>query len=163
MLRYYLIATVIVVLIGATVVAQRWLRGEVKIGSVDVPASPRPDTDRTEQAAANDRGVRFESRGALSTLPDCLKQTALYRGPRAFVDAHVPTHDAALASGTVVHVNACTITIGRDDVLVTRGADRARVPALSHLARIAGGFLLTTVDGAHEEARSYRITPASAP
>lgn len=163
MLRYYAIATVIVVLIGATVVSQHWLRGEVKIGSVQVPASPRPDADGGGKATANDRGVRFEGRGALSTLPDCFKQTGLYRGPRAFVDAHVPTHGATLAPNTVLHINACTLTVGSDDVTVTRGADRVRVPPRSHLARIAGGFLLTTVDGAHEEARSYRITPASAP
>ena len=157
MLRYYLIATVIVVLVGATVVAQRWLRGELNVASVQVRVSPRPDYNRDATVKKSSNGIRYEHAGALSTLPDCVLQTGFYRGTRTFVNAHLPAHGAALLAGTHLHLGACTIEVRADDLIATRGADRVRVTPHARLFPIAGGYLIDLDRGTMVEARSYRV------
>ena len=157
MLRWYAIATLVVVLVGAALTAHRFLMGETKLASVQVRVSPRADA-RPERGSRRvpASGFRMQGPAVLSTVPDCVIQEKLIRGPRAFVDSQLPRPRQRVPAGSRITVGACTILVRTGDLLVARGEDRLRVSPNARLFTIPNGLLVDVDEGRVVEARLYR-------
>lgn len=147
MLRYFAIATVIVLTIVVYVTARTrlGLPGHVNFWKV---ATPPPKAD----------DVTGNAPWALSALPDCFEQTSETTGSAAYVAARLPAGAQLVAAGTHLNYGPCTIFVRRDELLVTRGSDRLRVPPQTRLYRIDGTLALLRTSGTTTTLRIYDIT-----
>ena len=157
MLRWYAIATLVVVLVGAALTAHHFLMGQTKLASVRVAVSPRADA-RAEHGSRGvpASGFRMQGPAMLSTVPDCVIQEKLIRGPRAFVESQLPRARERVPPGSRLTVGACTILVRSDDLLVMRGNDTLRVSPDARLFTISNGLLVEVDEGRFVEARLYR-------
>lgn len=161
MLRYYLIAALIVVAVGSVVFAHRLAPPDLRIvaqatGTPTVESSSPPDAKRA--------AVEFSASGSwvLSALPDCFDERSRVRGPAAAVVAQIPPPTDRIAPGTVLAAGPCAVEVRADEIWVRRSGDRLRVPADARLYR-ADGLLVVVVRTADVvEIRQYR-TPEGAP
>ena len=157
MLRYYLIATLIVVAIGSLLFARRLAAPDLRVSAqpTGTPSVPRADT-RNDAAGARE----FTGSGTwvLSALPNCFEERSRARGAAAIVAAKIPSHAARIAPGTTLRSGACTIVVRPDEVWAQRGADRLRVPT-ARLYRSGGLLVLVTRTDAAVEIRRYRTLP----
>jgi hypothetical protein len=156
-LRWYALATLVVVLVGAALTAHHFLMGETKLASVRVAVSPRADA-RAERGPRRvpASGFRMQGPAVLSTVPDCVIQEKLIRGPRAFVDSQLPRAREHVPPGSRLTVGACTILVRTGDLLVMRGDDTLRVSPNARLFTISNGLLVDVDEGRVVEARLYR-------
>jgi hypothetical protein len=156
-LRWYAIATLVVVLVGAALTAHHFLMGETKLASVRVQVSPRADA-RADHGSRRvpASGFRMQGPAVLSTVPDCVIQEKLIRGSRAFVDSQLPRARERVSPGSRLTVGACTILVRTGDLLVTRGEDTLRVSPNARLFTIPNGLLVDIDEGRFVEARLYR-------
>ena len=154
MLRYLAIATVIVlaVVVAATAWEHRDLlrfkyaaNHEVGLRGVHERArGPRP---------AN--AVTGDAPWALSALPDCVRQSQIYRGTPAFVRSKLPAGASAIEPGARLRFGPCTILVGDGEVSVTRGQDHLRIPPQATLYRLGDGLVLLRIARKTAELRSY--------
>jgi len=158
-LRWYAIATLVVVLVGAALTAHHFLMGQTKLASVQVHVPPRADVRALPKSGRTAVvGFRMQGAAVLSTVPDCVIQQKFIRGPRAFVDEQLPRTRVRVTPGSQLRVGACTISVHTADLVVVRGDDRLRVEPNARLYTIPGGLLVDVDEGAVVEARSYRIS-----
>ncbi len=159
MLRWYAIATLVVVLVGGALTAHHFLMGQTKLASVQVRVTPRADA-RSERGSRRSTasGFRMQGPAVLSTVPDCVIQEKLIRGPRALVDSQLSTTRVRVMPGSHLTIGACTISVRATDLVVIRGDDRLRVTPNARLYTIASGLLVDVDEGRVVEARLYRIS-----
>jgi hypothetical protein len=112
------------------------------------------------QRAGNDAAKPGDMYGdapwALSALPECFRQISSARGSPSFVRTKIPAGLRRVASGGAVVAADCTLAVRGDEVRVTRGADRLRVPPRARLYEASGGRLvLERLAGRGDEVRVY--------
>jgi hypothetical protein len=146
MLRYFAIATVIVLTIAvyATMRANLALPGHVNFWKAT--ASPPPVEDVTGNAP-----------WALSALPDCFEQRADATGAASYVEARLPAGAQLVRPGTRLTYGPCTILVRSDELLVERGSDRMRVPPKARLYTIGTSLALLRTSGSITDLRIYDI------
>jgi len=152
-IRYYVIATAIVVIVGSVVFAHRLAPPNVRI-SAQPSGTPTVDTHVAE-APPMARPFSAQGPWVLSALPDCFEEQARLSGPPAALDAKLPPAGDRIAPGTILHVAGCTVLVRPRDVWVDRGPDRLRVPPDAALYRVDGRLVLTVRTGTELEIRRY--------
>jgi hypothetical protein len=158
MTRFYLAATLVVVLVGSVLAAHRFARPDLRIVA---QASGTPTVERPASPQALTSQAAFTGEGAwvLSALPDCLREVERTRGPEAALAGKRPAEADRIGRSVAVRAGACTITVGAHDLIVQRGADRLRVPPEAALYRAGNGFSLVVRTGRQLEIRSYEPAP----
>jgi hypothetical protein len=154
MARYYLAATVIVVLVGALLAAHRLGPPDLRIAgrgggtpTVERPGSPAP--------ARTPPPFRGTGTWVLSALPDCFDERARLRGTAAELAAKVPPAAERIAAPATVTAGPCTLHVEPHELWVERGVDRLRVPPDAALYRVDGRLTLVVRSGATLEIRRY--------
>jgi len=156
MWRYYLLATVIVVVVGSVVFAHRIVTGNWTL---------RVDT-RTARPNASGNGnggfvttpePAFVGQGpwVLSALPACFIQQSSKEGPAELMTADVPQDALRIAPGTTLHRGNCTVMVRKDDIWVFRGLDRLRVPPDARLYNGPEGLTLVYRHNGRTQVRVY--------
>ena len=153
MLRYYVIATAIVVALGSLVFARRFTAPDLRIEARPT-GTPTVETHHAEDAIAP---AAFAGQGpwVLSALPECFDEQSRVRGPAAALAGRVPPATARIPAGTILTSGACSLTVGAYDIRVRRGPDRLRVPPEAALYRVDGRLVLVARSGGDLEIRRY--------
>jgi hypothetical protein len=152
-IRYYLIATAIVVVIGSIMFAHRLAAPDLRI-SAQPTGTPTVET-RFSEAPATARPFTGQGPWVLSALPDCFDEQSRVCGPPAAVRSKLPPAADRIAPGTTLRVGPCTLVVRTRDIWVDRGSDRLRVPPEAALYRVAGRLTLVVRSGAELEIRRY--------
>ncbi len=154
MTRYYLLATLIVVVLGSIVFAHRLAPPNLRVsaqatGTPTVESPARPEPRATSEA--------FSAQGpwVLSALPLCFDEQSRISGPLADLRAKLPSAAKRIPPGTTLTSGECTLQVRSHDVLVRRGDDRLRVPPESALYRVDGRLTLVARSGTTVEIRRY--------
>jgi hypothetical protein len=159
LLRYYVIATFIVLTVA--VLATAWNnRDEIRSRVTTRSASPGPAAETPHGGFEGEPGkgnepLSGDAPWALSALPDCLIQQSISRGTRAYVRSKVPPGATELPPGTVLHYGPCTIFVRNGEAVVSRGSDRLRIPPRVTLYRAGGTLALLRETGKSGELRIY--------
>ncbi len=156
MLRYFVVAAVLVVGTFAGVAAW-WLslpHKDLTIKSVPVTMAPRP-APASGKTGLGTSGFLVDAPWALSTLPECLTQTAVARGTIAYVRATIPPGAKALSPPATLVYRDCRISLDNAGVLVRRGPDTLRVPAPVRLYRLDARLFVLHLEGARAQLRTY--------
>ena len=147
MLRYYAIATVIVLAIAVVVTMRAHLDLPGHVNFWKATAAPPPPTDTVGDAP-----------WALSALPDCFVQRSETTGTQAYVDAQIPAGAQPVLDGTRLSYGPCTILVRKSELLVERGSDRLRVPPRATLYTAGNMLVLVRASGKTSILRTYEIT-----
>jgi hypothetical protein len=160
-LRYYAIATVIVLVVS--VVATAWssrnfMRFRLGESNHSAPAqhvsSAPPEQSRI-------LAVRGDAPWALSALPDCFRQQSESTGSVAYVRAKIPADARPIPEGTRLVYGSCALFVGDDVVLVDRGADRMRIPPHATLYRAGTSLALLRITGQTAVLRTYDVVTSN--
>jgi hypothetical protein len=152
-IRYYIIATAIVVVFGSIVFAHRLAQPDLKI-SAQPSGTPTVETHVAE-APATARPFTGQGPWVLSALPGCFDEQSRVSGPFAAVEAKLPPPADRIPTGTTLHVGDCTLVVRGRDIWVDRGPDRLRVPPEAALYRVDGHLTLAVRTGSQLEIRRY--------
>ncbi len=155
MLRYFIIATFIVLTVA--IVATAWSNRDLirlRIASTNLPVPPKAQ-DATREGGRGGAPLTGDAPWALSALPDCLYQDSESTGSFAYVRSKLPVSSQVVPPGTTLRYGACTISVGNGEVFVTRGPDRLRIPPDVTLYQAAGELALLRRTGATGELRIY--------
>ena len=155
MLRYFAIATVIVLTV--VVLATAWENRElirIRIESTSVPASPKP-ADSTGGGAAN-VPFRGDAPWALSALPECLTQLSVSTGRLSYVRSRVPAGATPVAPPATLSYGDCTISVTGDEAEVRRGNDRFHIPGSVRFYRGPAILAVLRSSGGGNELRIYQ-------
>jgi hypothetical protein len=152
-IRYYLIATLIVIAIGGIVYAHRLAAPNLRI-SAKPAGTPTVET-HVRAAAATAPPFTGQGPWVLSALPACFDEQSRTIGPYAELAANVPPAEDRIPAGTTLQVADCAVTVRPRDLWVERGPDRLRVPPVAALYRVAGRLVLTVRTGKQLEIRHY--------
>jgi hypothetical protein len=154
MIRSYLAATVVVVLVGGLLAAHRLGPPNLRIvgrggGTPSVEGSVRPEPARTPPP--------FTGSGSwvLSALPACFDERSRLRGPAAELQPKIPPESDRIAAPATLAVGPCSVRVEPHEVWVTRGPDRLRVPPDAALYRVDGRLILVVQSGPTVEIRRY--------
>lgn len=155
MTRYYLAATLVVVLVGSIVVAHRLAAPDLRIragggGTPTVESSAPPEPERLPPAFTG------EGTWVLSALPACFEERSRIRGPLAAVRPKLPPEDARILPPATIRSGDCTLYVRPHDLWVFRGPDRMRVPPEAALYRENGRLTLVVRGPSEVEIRRYR-------
>jgi hypothetical protein len=156
-LRYLLIATAIVFLIGGIAAALHRGGGDLRMASVQTTSSPSPP--RRQAASTFAPGpLTGDAPWALSAVPECFHQVWEARGSLPFTLSHLPRDAAPLRAGATAAAADCVVYVRTHDVLLVRGSERLRVPPRATLYVLPedAGLALLRSDGGSNEARIYR-------
>jgi hypothetical protein len=156
MLRYYLIATVIVVAVGSVVFAHRVVTGNWNV-RVDTKGTPSPAQGNNNSGFVTTPEPSFVGQGpwVLSALPGCFIQQSWKEGPAPLMSADVPQDALRIAPGTRLHRGNCTVLVRDHDIWVYRGRDRLRVPPDARLYNGPEGLTLVYRHAGRTEVRVY--------
>jgi hypothetical protein len=152
--RYYLIATLIVVVLGSLVFAHRLTAPELHV-TAKPTGTPTVESPGGPDASAPPVAFSAEGPWVLSALPSCFTEQSRVSGPLALLRAKIPPAAERLAPGTTLHEGACTVLVRAHDVVVARGTDRLRVPPEAQLYRTGAQLTLVARSGATVEIRRY--------
>jgi hypothetical protein len=146
MLRYYVIATVIVLTIAVyvTMGTRLGLPGHVNFWKATAPPPPL-------------ESVTGNAPWALSALPDCFTQRSETSGTRSYVQAHLPPGAQPVQPGTRLSYGPCTILVRNGELLVERGSDRMRVPPDATLYTTGDSLALLRTSGSTTDLRIYDV------
>ena len=147
MLRYFAIATVIVLAVVVIVTMRAHLVLPAHVNFWKATAAPPPPDDTTGNAP-----------WALSALPDCFVQRSETSGAPAYVEAQIPARARPVPEGTRLSYGPCTILVQKGELLVERGSDRLRVPPRATLYTAGNMLVLIRVSGKTAVLRTYEIT-----
>ncbi len=154
MVRYYLLATLIVVAFGSLVFAHRLAAPDLRV-SARATGTPTVESPSRPEAAATIAPFSAEGPWVLSALPACFDEQSRVRGPLALLRAKLPPASERLAAGTTLRAGPCTLLVKAHELVVERGADRLRVPPESALYRDGAQLILVAHDGDAVEIRRY--------
>ena len=120
MLRYVIIATVLVFVVGALMTAVHRAAAPLHVATVASTGSPSPP--RAQAASTFTPGpVQGDAPWAFDAVIDCFHHERTYRGTLAFVRRHIPAGAAAVVPGWTVVSADCTASITSDGVRLRRG------------------------------------------
>jgi hypothetical protein len=139
-LRYYLIATAIVVTFVAIVAGVQRQARELRVASVQSTGSPSPPRAQG-RSTLPPRAVVGDAPWAMSALPGCFRQRREVHGPTTFVREAIPPGAVALASGRTLRAGPCVVRVREDTIDVRRGDDLLRVPPPATLYTLPDGGL----------------------
>jgi len=165
-LRYFVIATVLVVGAWAAIAAyhEYRLRIVVRGGSGTMPPHASSSAPPSARYA---RGLRGAAPWALSALPECLLQTEEWKGTLGAVLAHLPRGARSVPPATTLDYGDCAILVSSNRAVVHRGRDWLTIPPVAHLYTFAssgGGVALVRSSCAGAEcAAVLRVYARSAP
>jgi hypothetical protein len=130
-LRYYVVATILVV--GALAIGASLYRPgkPLEVASVQSTGSPSPPRFQAPSSRTPEP-VSGEAPWALSALPECFAQTQEVRGSARFVRAHVPPRARPIPPGRFLRSGDCLVFVTPRGLAVARGEERLGV---------AGGLL----------------------
>ncbi len=137
MLRYFVIAAIVVVGIFVGVTVHYRYRLPINVGSGRATMPPHASSSAPPSAHA-ERGLHGQAPWALSALPECMIQTDEWKGSFDGVRAHLPRNARAVHAWSVLHYGDCTIFVSHDQALVHRGDDWLQIPPIAHLYTFAG-------------------------
>jgi hypothetical protein len=160
--RYYLIATLIVVLVGGAVFAHRiaTLRDfDVQARATGTPTPTRGSGDKPTVPFGDFTG---EGPWVLSALPSCFIQTQSVTGPSSspLSGARPPARER-IAPGTTLHRGNCLVMVRAHDIWIARGADRLRVPPEARLYDTPKGLTLVYERHGLTQIRVYSGKPGT--
>jgi hypothetical protein len=153
--RFVLVAAILVVAAGSVLFARRAGPPDLKIAGrvsgTPTPTAQRPDAESTPASAA------FLGSGswAMSSLPSCFRERERISGTVAQLRSQFPPASERVRPPGVVSAGDCIVVVGEHDLMITRGADRLRVPPQADLYRNRAGLTLVYVQGKHAEIRRY--------
>jgi hypothetical protein len=152
--RYYLAATVIVVLVGALLAAHRLGPPDLRIAGrgEGTPTVERPAPPEVPRTPPPFRGT---GTWVLSALPACFEERARLRGPVAELAAKIPPPSERITAPATLAAGPCTLYVQPHELWVERGPDRLRVPPDAALYRVDGRLTLVVRTGATVEIRRY--------
>ena len=156
MLRYYLIATVIVVAFGSVVFAHRFAVNGWKMHA-DTPGRASAAHGNSNEGFVTTPAPFFIGQGpwVMSALPTCFIQQSSKEGPSGMLRDDVPQAALRIAPGTRLHRANCTVLVRAHDVWVYRGRDRLRVPPEARLFNGPQGLTLVYDHAGRTEVRVY--------
>ncbi len=154
MTRYYLLATLIVVLLGSIVFAHRLAAPNLRV-SAQATGTPTVESPSRPEAAATPAGFTAQGPWVLSALPACFDEQSRISGPLTALRAKLPSPGQRIAPGTTLTSGDCTLQVRAHDLIVRRGDDRLRVPPEAALYRIDGHLTLVARSGKTVEIRRY--------
>ncbi|MDB5027183.1 MAG: hypothetical protein JWO66_872 [Candidatus Eremiobacteraeota bacterium] len=156
MWRYYVIATIVVVLAGSALVAHRLATQGWKLHA-GVKASPPAAHGNANEGFVATPPPYFSGEGGwvLSALPGCFTQLSSIAGPPAALVFHIPPSRERVAPGTTLHRGNCTVLVREHDLWVYRGKDRLRVPPEARLYETKKGLILVYERRGRIEVRTY--------
>jgi hypothetical protein len=149
-------AAVIVVALGSIVLGRRGGPVDLRV-SAKVSGTPTPTPGRTAGTESAPARSAFAASGSwtMSSLPSCFRERERIRGSLAQLRNAFPPPSARIRPPAVVAAGDCTIVVRERELLISRGADRLRVPPQAFLYREGGGLTLVYVHGARAEIRRY--------
>ena len=160
MLRYYVIATCIVLTIA--VLATAWSNRDRIRATVSPQGTPAHYTPASTphggfegEGGTGGAPVRGDAPWALSALPDCLIQQSEATGTLAYVQSKMPKGATVVSSGTILRYGPCTIFVRDGEAVVSRGDDRLRIPPHVTLYRAGNALALLRASGSRGELRVY--------
>ena len=156
MVRYYALATIIVVAFGSAVFAHRFAEHGWKLHA-DATGPPSAAHGNSNEGFVATPAPFFIGQGAwvLSALPSCFVQQTRKAGPSRLMRADVPQTALRIAPGTTLHRANCTVLVRAHDIWVYRGGDRLRVPPEARLYNGPQGLTLVYEHAARTEVRVY--------
>lgn len=120
MVRYYLIATFIVVAFVAVLAGVQHVRSELKVAAVQ--ATGTPSAPRAQSASTYEPGpLRGAAPWALEAMTDCFHQISVDRGALAHVESRIPRDARLLKAADVLEAGPCTVRFDGVSARVTRG------------------------------------------
>lgn len=139
------------------VLAGVWFNRErIALSIKSVYASVPPKAAQTPPPSKRPHTTVFgDAPWALSALPECFVQQSKTTGPKNFVLAHIPAGMTMLSPGQRAVFADCTLQVKGDTILVTRGADRLRIPPVSRLYRLGSTLALLRGGNGGLELRVY--------
>ena len=153
--RYYLIATLIVVVLGSIAFAHRL----ATLREFDVTAratgTPTPTRGSGETPGVPFGDFSGEGPWVLSALPSCFVQQQSVSGTAAQLAHDVPPARLRIPPGTTLRRGKCLVTVRAHDILVVRGADRLHVPAEARLYDTPKGLTLVYEHNGRTQIRVY--------
>jgi hypothetical protein len=157
MLRYYAIATVIVLTVAVIATVHFHDFRKMRLGPSN-HAPPVQHLRSGDSAGENHAALAGDAPWALSALPDCFMQQTEWSGSTTYVVSHLPRSARRIAPGAEVRYGPCTIFVRSGEVYVRRDADRFRIPPAATLYRDGSRLLLLRTTGRTAVLRSYTIT-----
>lgn len=162
MLRYYLIATVLVVSIVTLVTAyvnRDFIR--IRLASTTLRVPPKPAAPYDGPSGANVRALRGDAPWALSALPGCLQQTGNAHGGATSVRALLPAGSIPIVAPATLVYGPCTIFVRDGEAIVRRGRDVLRIPPIAQFYRSGDRLVLLRTTDDTADLRIYRPTAIS--
>jgi hypothetical protein len=157
MVRYYLIAALIVVVVGSALFAHRLAANGWKLDAraTAPPPSPRPGPNAGYETTP---APNFSGQGAwvLSALPGCFEQLSSIEGPSLALTFHIPPARERIPPRTSLHSGNCTVLVRDHDIWIDRGDDRVRVPPEARLYDTKAGLTLVYEHAGQTQVRIYR-------
>ncbi len=149
-------AAVLVAVLGSIAFSRRGQAPDLKI-SGRVTGTPTPTAQRPDAPESGAPQMNFLGAGSwtMSALPSCFRERERMRGPLAQLRAKFPPAAERVPPASIVRSGDCTVFVGRDDLRISRGRDRLRVPPDAALYRDARGLTLVYIDGSRAEIRRY--------
>jgi hypothetical protein len=157
MWRYYLIAALIVVVVGSALFAHRLASNGWKLDArTTAPppsAHPGPNTGYETTPEPN-----FSGQGGwvLSALPGCFEQLSSIEGPSLALTFHIPSARERIPPRTSLRSGNCTLLVHDHDIWISRGDDRVRVPPEARLYDTKDGLTLVYEHAGRTQVRIYR-------
>ncbi len=140
MLRYFIIATIIVV--GIFIAAAALHEAESRFRATSGHGHPARSAMIATRDGRGNAAVRGDAPWALSALPECMIQTTEGKGSLRTLLAHLPHNAQEIVPPATLHYSDCTLSISGDQALVSRGEDRLRIPPVARFYRFDGGIVL---------------------
>jgi hypothetical protein len=156
MVRYYVIAAVIVIAFGSAVFAHRFAVNGFKLHA-EATGPPSAAHGNSNEGFVATPAPFFLGQGGwvLSALPACFVQQSWKEGPSPLMRGDVPQAALRIAPGTTLHYANCTVLVRAHDVWVYRGRDRLRVPPEARLYHGPQGLTLVYEHTGRTEVRVY--------
>ncbi len=149
-------AALIVVAIGSLVFARRTRPVDFtvtgKVSGTPTPTAQRPDATGVRPA---DGGFAASGAWTMSSLPACFFEQDHRLGQLTELESKFPPATQRIAAGTIIHWGVCTVSVRPDEVWITRGDDRLRVPPVARLYRDGDRLILVSIAGRQAEIRRY--------
>lgn len=155
MLRYYAVATALVLIVVVAVTA--WQARDlirIRIGSTNLHVPVHRDAPNGNGGHGGGT-LRGDAPWALSALPDCLRQTQETTGELRYVRSHLPAGASAVVPPATLTFGPCTISVVDGEAYVTRGPDRLRIPPHVQFYRAGDSLALLRTSGGSGELRLY--------
>jgi hypothetical protein len=158
MLRYYALATAIVLTIAVIVTARSY--GDfMRFKLAASKHAPPPQHLRVSGGGGpSDGDMTGDAPWALSALPDCFVQRSETSGSHAYVTARIPAGAQPVPDGARLSYGLCTIFVRKGELLVERGPDHLRVPPRATLYTAGNSLVLVRTSGNTAVLRTYETT-----